>query len=60
MSTSNIIGIEDKSIDGEIPTPIVEVTFQARRGARTYRYIGPAALAILAGADPAQFPGVEV
>lgn len=60
MSTGNIVSI--------VPIPggdeaMCSVTFECRHGnaeTRTYLYVGDAAIAILAGQDPANFSGERI
>jgi hypothetical protein len=57
MSTSNIVSVEP------IPEEFaVRVTFQTRRGTRTYQYTGASVAAIIMGEDPIGYGGelVEV
>jgi hypothetical protein len=57
LSTSNIISIEPDPVE-VLGVPSVVVTFQTHtQGQLSYRYTGYAAIAIMGGADPAEFFG---
>jgi len=57
-----LIGAVAGAALGAYLSTTINVTFAIKHGAeagsiRTYKYVGPAAVAILAGADPAGYPG---
>jgi hypothetical protein len=57
MSTSNIISVTPAPVGEEIACI---VTFRVRQGSLSYIYYGEAALAILGGADPANYDGTRI
>ena len=69
MSTGNIVSIENVGVNseaigealGKVTSDAVIVTFSTRHGGvRRYRYTGSDAIAIRAGADPANYDGERV
>jgi hypothetical protein len=55
MSRANIVQVTPLAEDS------VTVTFETRQGELwTYRYVGPAAFAIIAGADPKDYLGERI
>jgi hypothetical protein len=55
MSRANIVKIAPEGEES------VTVTFETRQGELwTYRYVGPAAYAVLAGGDPKNFLGERI
>ena len=56
MSTNNIISKVPIEVEGEA-TVVVTFSINHQTDTRSYLYTGAEALAIIAGADPAQFSG---
>jgi len=56
MSTNNILSRAPIEVEGETAV-IVTFSVDHQTATRSYLYEGPEALAIIAGADPAQFSG---
>jgi hypothetical protein len=55
MSRGNIVNVAPEGEDA------VRVTFETRQGELwTYRFVGPSAYAILAGADPKNYLGERI
>ena len=66
MSTGNILSIEEAPVGlvapelAELGALAVVVIFKTRQGTRSYLYVGPAAIDILEGGDPANWSGTLV